>query len=313
MVGTGVTAAAEVVPPLDTGLSADLVPLLRELGDLKRLHSAKRAGSTAERLFADGWAMLMSGQPVEAVTDSVTATALAAARLGDLGFATLVDLGLDQEQAIAVLADAIDAVAGGLQGGQVTAFKRALGNPPRQGSLPSFVAALARQPRAGVTCPGKPRLMLQPAENHAEHCLTVAVYGALLAPFYGARPATVFLCGMAHHLHSAAMPDSGFTGEVLLGEHLMPVIDRARRMALQQLPPSLRAEIERVLPLIDDDATAEGRAFHAADVLDRVLEIEQHLRAATATMDQVLIEYELVHDGPVKPFHDQVLREVGLL
>ena len=31
---------------------------------------------------------------------------------------------------------------------------------------------------------------------------------------------------------------------------------------------------------------AEGRCFHAADVLDRVLEIEQHLRAASASMDE---------------------------
>ena len=57
----------------------------------------------------------------------------------------------------------------------------------------------------------------------------------------------------------------------------------------------------------------EGRAFHAADVIDRVLEIEQHLAAEHATMDLVLRDYELVHAGPVKVFHDAVLREVGLL
>ncbi len=48
-------------------------------------------------------------------------------------------------------------------------------------------------------------------------------------------------------------------------------------------------------------------------MIDRVLEIEQHLRAASATMDTVLHTYELVHAGPVKPFHDRVLAEVGLL
>ena len=48
-------------------------------------------------------------------------------------------------------------------------------------------------------------------------------------------------------------------------------------------------------------------------LVDRVLEIEQHLRAASATMDSVLHTYELVHAGPVKTFHDRVLSDVGLL
>ena len=47
-------------------------------------------------------------------------------------------------------------------------------------------------------------------------------------------------------------------------------------------------------------------------MLDRVLEIEQHLRAARLTMEVVLGEYELVHDGPVKAFHDRILADVGL-
>ena len=29
-----------------------------------------------------------------------------------------------------------------------------------------------------------------------------------------------FLSGLAHHLHNATLPDSGFAGEILLGEHL---------------------------------------------------------------------------------------------
>ena len=41
-------------------------------------------------------------------------------------------------------------------------------------------------------------------------------------------------------------------------------------------------------------------------------QFEQHARAAV-TMDVVLGEYELVHAGPVKAFHDRVLVEVGLL
>jgi hypothetical protein len=48
-------------------------------------------------------------------------------------------------------------------------------------------------------------------------------------------------------------------------------------------------------------------------VIDRVLEIEQHLTAASGTMGTVLGDYELVHAGPVKAFHDSTLQEVGLL
>ena len=48
------------------------------------------------------------------------------------------------------------------------------------------------------------------------------------------------------------------------------------------------------------------------DLIDRVAQIAQHLRAATLTMDTVLGTMELVHDGPVKPFHDHVLAEIGL-
>ncbi|WP_204268457.1 hypothetical protein, partial [Escherichia coli] len=71
-----------------------------------------------------------------------------------------------------------------------------------EGRVPAFVAALAEQPRAGVTCPGKPRILFEPPENHAEHCLVVAVYGVVLSPFYRADPGTVFLAAMAHHFHN---------------------------------------------------------------------------------------------------------------
>lgn len=109
------------------------------------------------------------------------------------------------------------------------------------------------------------------------------------------------------------MPDAGFTGEVLLGDLLDRVIADAREAALAELSPPVADRVRTALAPIAGDATAEARAFHAADVIDRVLEIEQHLTAATATMDRVLGDYELVHAGPVKPFHDRVLAEVGLL
>ncbi len=154
--------------------------------------------------------------------------------------------------------------------------------------------------------------MLEPPENHAEHCLVVAVYGVVLAPRYGADPATVFLAALAHHLHNAGMPDSGFTGEMLLGDHLAAVMAHFVEGALASLDPVLRRRVVDARACLPDAETPEGRAFHAADVVDRVLEIAQHLTAASLTMETVLGEMALVHDGPVKDFHDRVLAEMRI-
>ena len=294
------------------GLDGALLPLFRELGDLKRIRSADRPGSIAERLFADAWGTLVAGTPVEQVMRVTVARAVAAARLGDLDHAKLRELGLDCDEAVAVLARAFDAVAGPVDRHLARELRDALDAVVAIGEPPPFVTQLQRQPRAGVTCPDRPRIMLQPEENHAEHSLVVAVYAVLLTPAFGGDPARVFLAAMAHHLHSAAMPDAGYSGEVMLGDHLDRVIARAREIALAQLPPALQAQVREAIASIADDASAEARAFHAGDVIDRVLEIEQHLATASVTMGRVLDDYGLVHDGPVKPFHDRVLAAVGL-
>lgn len=289
------------------------LPLLRELGDLKRITSAGRTGSIAERLFRRGWAALAAGDDADEVMRRTVAAALAAARLGDLDRATLGDLGLGSAETLAVLERGFDEVVASIDAAPIAELRPALAaGAPDAGPVPGFVELLAAQPRAGVTCPGKPRLLLQPAENHAEHCLMVAVYGVLAAPGYGADPVPVFVASMAHHLHNAAMPDAGFTGEVLLGDLLDRVIADARERALAALTPAVARVVRGALAPIGGEETGEARAFHAADVIDRVLEIEQHARAAV-DMDVVLGAYELVHAGPVKAFHDRVLGEVGLL
>ena len=296
-----------------TTLTPAILPLFRELGDLKRIRSADRPGTIAERLFADGWAALAAGAKASDVMERTVAAALAAARLGDLDLSKLRELGLEDE-AETVLQRSFDEVAGDLDPALAARLRAALAQgAPEPGPVPDFVGRLQRQPRAGVTAPGRPRIMLQPPENHAEHCLIVAVYAVIAAPGYDADPTAAFVASMAHHFHNAAMPDSGFSGEVLLGPALDAVIERARETAMAELSPALAAKVRAALAPIGGDATAEARAFHAADVLDRVLEIDQHLVAATATMGSVLGEYGLVHAGPVKTFHDRVLAEVGLL
>lgn len=288
--------------------------LLVELGDLKRVRSAGRDGSIAERLFAQGWSALTGGARPETVALDITAKALAAARLCDLDAAFLAAAGLNETQASDILVAGLDAVSEPLDPALRERLRDALRRPADlpAGPVPAFVGALAQQPRAGVTCPGKPRILLEPPENHAEHCLVVAVYGVLLSPFYRADPTTVFLAAMAHHFHNAAMPDAGFTGEMLLGDHLWPIVGRCSQWALDELESELRETVAAARLVLPDDATAEGRAFHAADSIDRVLQIAQHLRAASLTMDTVLGEMELVHAGPVKAFQDRVLTDMRI-
>ena len=287
-------------------LSPAALPFLRELGDLKRIHSAAAPGSIAERLFTAGWAALVRGDAPARVMEQVVGSALVSTRLGDLDLATLVALGTG-ERAVDVLDRAFAEVASALEPTLRDRLRTALPlGRPIGGATPAFVGKLARQPR----------IMLQPAENHAEHCLMVAVYGVLASGWHGADPVPVFLAGMAHHLHNADMPDSGYSGEILLGDLLDGVIEQARAASLAELEhvaPALATQVRAALLPIAGDATAEARAFHVADVLDRVLEIEQHGRAAQLTMAVVLDEYGLVHDGPAKPFHDRVLRDAGLL
>lgn len=306
----------EMVAAETPGLTPAALPFLRELGDLKRVRSAAAPGSIAERLFVAGWAALVRGDDPAEVTARVTAAALVSARLGDLDLAAMQAVGLG-EQAVVVLERAFDEIADHVAPSLHATLHAALPRGrPAPGDTPAFVGKLARQPRAGVTCPGQPRIMLQPPENHAEHCLTVAIYGVLASAWHGADPVPVFLAGMAHHFHNADMPDSGYSGEMLLGNALDTAIANARAATmaeLEQAAPDLARTVADALAPIGGDETPEARAFHVADVLDRVLEIEQHTRAARLTMQVVLGDYGLVHDGPVKAFHDRILLDAGLM
>ncbi len=301
---------AKIGPSCDKGLK----PLFGEIGDLKRIHSAGREGSVATRLFRRAWACLVAGHAVRDVALTITAAALAATRLGDIDAEVLGRAGVAPSEIAAIERQAILSVAGVLPEELRRALieRRPLQADGADAVEPAFVGALACQPRAGVTCPGKPRIILEPPENHAEHCLVVAVLGALLAPGFGAAPEPVFLAGLAHHLHNAELPDSGFTGEMLLGPHLGPVMQRFTDDALGTLPEPLRTHVVEARTILPDADTPEGRAFHAADTIDRVMQIAQHLRAASLTMDVVLGEMGLVHEGPVRPFQEQVLAAMAL-
>jgi len=295
--------------------------LFREIGDLKRVRVAHAAGSVAQRSFIRSWAALVAGVDQGRVAGLECAAALAGARLAGIDAEVLLAGGVPGTDVVEVLERAVRQVAGGLHPGtQQRAYRMlpelvdrasegAAGDEP---PTPPFVSALCRQPRAGATAPGRPRLLVEPPENHAEHCWAVAVYGALLADDLGADPGETFLLGLAHHLHNAALPDAGFAGDTLLGEHLDALVHRLTEQVLATLPAVPATRVRALLRLRADADTPVGRAFHAADVLDRVLQVHHHARAAGFTVEQALVELEIVHAGPVTGYQHAVLAAAGL-
>lgn len=291
---------------------AAFVPLAVELCDLKRVRDASSPDTLASRMFRRGWAALLAGQGSADVAMQTTADALAAARLGSIDRGVLTSAGVGNSAATAILVRSFEEVTGPLDTALCGLLRPQLGRPYQSGPAPAFAEALIRQPRAGATCPGKPRLVLEPPEGHGDHCLVVAVLATVLAPRYGADPATAFLAGMAHHLHNAALPDSGFAGEILLGEHLAPILQALFARELATLPERLRGTAAAALAHIPDASTSVGRAFHAADVMDRVLQMRHYDQVARFTVDQALDDMHLVHAGPTQAFHQAVLQDAGL-
>ena len=293
------------------GLAA-FVPLAVELCDLKRVRDASSPESLATRGFRRAWGALVAGHDPDEVALCSTADALAACRLGGIDRDVLLRCGLSGVEAGAVLARSFDEVCQPVAAPLRDRLRGELGRTLLNAPVPDFAEALIHQPRAGATCPGKPRIVLEPPEGHGDHCFVVAVLGAVLAPQYGASPSAAFLAGMAHHLHNAVLPDSGFAGEMLLGPHLEPVMERLFTEALTTLPPALQDPTVEALAAIRDAETPVGRAFHAADVIDRVLQMRHYDRVAAFTIDQALQDMDLVHAGPVQAFHHAVLRDAGL-
>lgn len=287
-----------------------LTPLAAELSDLKRLRDASSADSLASRAFRATWGRLLAGEAPRDVALSATADCIAATRLGGIDRAVLESAGVTDP--LVILCRGFDEMAQPIASSLRNDLRAALGRTVVAAPAPAFAEALIRQPRAGATCPGKPRLVLEPPEGHGDHCMIVAVLGTALAGLYGADPTAVFLAGMAHHLHNALLPDSGFAGEMLLGDELTPLMRRLFERELATLPPAVAAPVRNALAMIGDADTPVGRAFNAADVMDRVLQMKQYHRVAAFTVDQALDDLELVHAGPLQAFHQDVLRDAGL-
>lgn len=308
--------AASAATAVPVGRLGAVAGLFREIGDLKRVRTPDITGSWAQAAFARAWTTLVAGEEPGYVADVECAAALAGARLAAVDAPMLLRCGLPAGQVEAVLGRALDEVGAGLHPATVARARTALVQtavaPVEPVPLPAFVDRLAHQPRAGATAPGRPRILVEPPENHAEHCWAVAVYGALLADDVGANRGEVFLLGLAHHLHNAVLPDAGFAGDTLIGEHLDPLVRRLTEEQLAGLPAALAARTSVVLAHRDGVDTPIGQAFHAADVLDRVLQVHHHARAAAFTVEQALVDLQLVHASPVSAYHEAVLDAAGL-
>lgn len=293
---------------------ATLRPLLGELMDLKRVRTADHPEGLAARGFRRAWAALVAGVDPEPLALRETALALVAVRLGGIDAQVLARAGVPAPRAMDILHRALDAAAGPLEPGLRERLHAALAEPlgTWDTAAPPFVERLVRQPRAGATHPGRPRILLETSESHADHCYAVAVAAVLVAPLFGATPARPFVAGLSHHLFNGVLPDAGHAADVLMGDAVGPMVERLTEEVLATLPATAATRIRearRELPRTD---TPEARAFHAADVLDRVLEMDFHARAARFTLRQVLEELELVHDGPMQSYENAVLLAAGL-
>ena len=308
---------AQAAPRAGSAWLAAASALASDLADLKRIRDARSTDSLATRAFRAAWTSLCAGQDIGVVADQVTADALAATRLGAIDRAVLQQSGATDPRAI--LQRGYDSASTSLPGATRARLRNHVAQsasdswPARAvAGLPPSVEALGCQPRAGATCPGKPRIILEPAESHADHCLSVAVIGVTVTELYGADPAVVFLAGLVHHLHNAVLPDSGFAGEIMLGDELAPVMQNLFAREIATLPAHLAAPVRHALDVIVDAETPEGRAFHAADVIDRVLQMQYYERVASFRARHALEDLNLVHEGPVQSFHHDVLAEAGL-
>lgn len=316
--------AAQVVSFETLGQLKHLLP---QLQDLKRQQPAHYKKSIASSLFTESWKRLFYGENSEEIALKITLKALLSLVLPGCDAYFFKTAKIDSKSAENILKSAFSELIEGkihpeLFGqlfdeipNLVTEFYSENDFGVKKTNFDQkywFVEALCKQPRAGATKPGMPRLLLVPPEMHSDHCLITAVYAVLLSPCFEAEVGLPFLTGLAHHLHNAVLPDCGFAGEIALGDHLQPIIENSRAEALNKVGTTESEIITKAINNHENLNNAEGQSSSAADVLDRVLDIKWRVRAASVTEKDVLDDLELVHDGPIKSFQTAILKSADL-
>jgi hypothetical protein len=294
-----------------------ITPLLRQMNGLKRVTVASRGGSLVDRLFARGWSRLLAGERADDVAMSETGALVAGVRLAGLDAAVMWRHGVPFDKARLVVAAAVEEAAGGVSESlrqRLATVAADVPEDPKASKLPAFVQLLLAQPRAGATHPTQPRLILEPAEGHGDHCGMTAAYAVLLSDHFDSDPGTVFLIGLAHHLFNASLPDVGFAGDRLLArfELAEKVTTRAFEKAYRQIREPLQSKVRDVLTHTKRLDTPEARTFHAADVLDRTLEMAWHAESAGFDLADAIGRMNIVHEAPEQQLQRRVLESAEI-
>ena len=291
--------------------------LFKELNELKRIKSNTSNGlSFAEAAFAVAVEYCDPPKSDKSIEQLVTMF-LAGSRLGFLNYNNLSSVGLTADQILNIFRETIDSFQVELDALKIN-LRLETSNSLVSFDVPKLranelVNGLISQPRAGPTTPGKPRVVLYPVESHADHCMMVAAYAFLLSPFYGSDPTDSFLIGLFHHLHNLILPDSGYAGECLLGNHLTKSIESARSLAMTSLSTRTSSKLSCIFKEIEKASSPVAKAFHAADCLDRVLQMQYYEKAHNFSVTHAIEELDLIHDGPVKSFQLDTLKSFGLI
>lgn len=301
--------------PNTFSLVAEQLPLLRELNDIKRLY-ARNLGSYsfATNVFFGATKSLHSGDPLNA--DEWCATVVCAARLGAITPNILSDIGFVPDERLAVYRNSIlvhTLLPKNIKSSLTAAAQKLdFMTIEKTEGLYEWVEYLASSPRAGATCPGKPRIALEPAEMHSDHCILVATYAYILADIFKADKEDAWLISLCHHLHNAYLPDAGFTGEVLLGHHLDHIIESQRARVLKNFTKDYKQRVTELFEEIDDLESPLAQTFHAADTIDRVIQMEHYEHAANFRVVSALEDFKLVHEGTAQKFQYELLNAIGI-
>ena len=285
----------------EEGLAAVLRPLLGEINDTQTGSgcadhpSVAWPASRSERAWGHLLDRGTNARRKRGPIREACSRALIAARLGGIDAAILAQGGLETGRDPKPSCEAaVDAVADSAR--STTSFGpiRAAARRPRRRPRTTFdrnanVARLRRSPGPPATPgwrhpagPPSPDPRTARGPRRALLQVTADLRRPPVALMTGADPAVPFLAGLAHHFHNAYLPDSGFAGEELLGDHLLPIMDRFTAKSLAQLPAGSSPTRVRDAPARSspDADTPEARAFHAADVLDRVLQMDHYAQVS---------------------------------